>query len=123
MARRTLLPLPALLLAENSDALAHRTRDGRGMSAEPIYVRSPGGWTAPKGRVAGWNWFPPGGASPRLDEAPRLARWLFHRPVIQRVPHTWLWRRGYWTVEAVPGSQPSSGDIVDRESPLRRETK
>ena len=90
------------------------------MSIEPIYVRSPGGWTAPEGRAAGWDWFPPGGASPRLDEAPRWSRWLFHRSVIQRVAHTWLWRHGYWTVEPGPGLQPSSGDLVEGAAPLRR---
>jgi hypothetical protein len=93
------------------------------MSTEPIYVRSPGGWTAPEGREAGWSWFPPSGASPRLEEAPRLARWLFHRPVIQRLAHTWLWRHGYWTVQTAPEFQPSSGDIVDRATPLRRHRK
>jgi hypothetical protein len=88
------------------------------MGTEPIYVRSPGGWTAPVDRAPGWNWFPPSGAAPRLSEAPPLARWLFHCPFIQRVAHTWLWRHGYWTVEAAPGSQPSPGDIVDRATPL-----
>jgi hypothetical protein len=68
--------------------------------------------TPPGRRSPGWDWLPPGGAEPRLHEAPALARWLFHRPIGQRFAHTWLWRHGYWTVEAAPGYLPGPDEVI-----------
>ena len=75
----------------------------------------------PGRRAPGWDWLPPGGAEPRLRESPAMVRWSFHRPFVQRFAHTWLWRHGYWTVEAAPGYQPAPHEVVANDgTPLTR---
>jgi hypothetical protein len=67
-------------------------------------VFSPGGWSAPPGRIAAWNWTPPGGAAPRPDRAPRWVRVWFHVPLADRWAYAWMWRHGAWEVEPAPAA-------------------
>jgi hypothetical protein len=99
------------------------TDEGRRLAGDsvgqPIHVRSPGGWESPPGRRAGVNWFPPHGAEPRLEDAPALVTWAFHRPLLHRLAQRWLWTHGGWTVEAAPGYRPDDAEIVQPGSLLR----
>ena len=106
--------------SRNPAASSPHVMDAVVVEVEPVYVRSPGGWVAPQGQRAGWDWVPPGGAEPRLHEAPGWARWMFHRPVIQRFAHTWMWKQGLWSVEPAPGYVVVAGGMVARGSRLRR---
>ncbi len=47
-------------------------------------VASPGGWQIPPGRKPGWDWTPPGGATPRPDRMPRTVRVLRRTPFLDR---------------------------------------
>lgn len=70
-------------------------------------VLSPGGWDVPEGRLAAWNWLPPGGAAPRLDLAPRWLRYWYHTPFVDRWAHASMWWRGCWEVSPPEGPPPS----------------
>jgi hypothetical protein len=65
---------------------------------EPQRVPSPGGWTPPPGRRAGWNWVPPEGARGRPDLMPRWIRIVYRTPFVDRFAYGWMWNRGGWEV-------------------------
>lgn len=72
---------------------------------------SPAGWVVPDGLLAAWDWLPPGGASPRLDLAPRWLRCWYWTPFVDRWAHAYMWRRGYYEVDPGPG-----GGAQDRQA-------
>ncbi|GAB3659889.1 hypothetical protein GCM10027589_21250 [Actinocorallia lasiicapitis] len=67
---------------------------------------SPAGWAPPPGTRPGWNWLPPGGATPRPDRMPTWLRLCYATPFLDRCAHTWMWHRGGWDVHPAPTSQP-----------------
>jgi len=78
-------------------------------------VPSPGGWVAPEGERAGWNWLPPGGdATPREWEMPALVRIWARTPVVSRFANVWIWRHGYFWVTP-PLIEPPDDDAGVRE--------
>jgi len=63
-----------------------------------LAVASPGGWTAPEGRRAGWNWTPPHGVRLHLDRMPRWVRLLHATPFVDRFAKAYMWDHGGYDV-------------------------
>jgi hypothetical protein len=84
-------------------------------------VVSPGGWHVPPGRKPGWDWTPPGGATPRLDRMPRTVRVLFRTPFIDRYAHQLMWWRGGWDVDPPSELEPAAAALLVRSTPDRRD--
>jgi hypothetical protein len=79
-----------------ADAEALRA-EARRQAAWPR-VPSPGGWMAPAGVRAAWNWTPPPGITPRLDRVPLWVRLWYGTPLADRSAHAWMWYHGGWDV-------------------------
>jgi hypothetical protein len=77
-------------------------------------VPSPGGWFAPQGERAGWNWLPPGGEAVPLEwDMPRWVRVWARTPLLNWFASVWIWNHGYFLVwppgsdaPSQPGQQP-----------------
>lgn len=61
-------------------------------------VPSPGGWNAPEGKMAGWDWLPPGGGHLKLERAPFWVRRWYNVVYADRFAHVWLWEHGCYDV-------------------------
>jgi hypothetical protein len=92
--------------------------DGAGMTGPVV---SPGGWLVPPGRKPGWDWTPPGGATPRLDRMPRTVRVLYRTPFVDRYAHQRMWWRGGWDVDPPSELEPAAGALLVRSTPDRRD--
>ena len=84
-------------------------------------VVSPGGWHVPPGRKPGWDWTPPGGATPRLDRMPRMVRVLYRTPFMDRYAHQRMWWRGGWDVDPPSELGPAAAALLVRSTPDRRD--
>jgi hypothetical protein len=85
------------------------------LTDEPILVRSPGGWMAPRGRRPAWDWVPESGAAPRPDRMPVWLRVAYRVPFLNRFAHEWMWWRGGWDV--VPRGGSITPDMIVSDPP------
>ena len=92
--------------------------DGAGMSGPVV---SPGGWQVPPGRRPGWDWTPPGGATPRPDRMPLALRILYRTPFLDRWAHQRMWWRGGWDVDPPAELEPVAVAGLTRSTPDQRE--
>lgn len=92
-----------------------RRPDGAQEPRRPGRVLSPGGWSVPRGRLAAWDWLPPGGASPRPDLAPWWLRAWYRTPCIDRWAYDRMWWRGCW--EVLPPPDDGAGGVVAGHGP------
>jgi hypothetical protein len=65
---------------------------------EEDLLPSPAGWTPPPGSRPGWEWVPPGGATPRPDLMPRWLKLMYRTPILDRRAHELMWERGGFLV-------------------------
>jgi hypothetical protein len=84
-------------------------------------VVSSGAWQVPPGRKPGWDWTPPGGATPRPDRMPRTVRILYQTPFLDRYAYQRMWWRGGWDVDLPPELEPAAAAVLVRSAPDRRE--
>jgi hypothetical protein len=84
-------------------------------------VVSPGGWQVPPGRKPGWDWAPPGGATPRPDRMARTVRILYRTPFVDRYAYQRMWWRGGWDVDPPPELGPAAAAVLVRSTPGRRD--
>jgi hypothetical protein len=63
---------------------------------------------ASRRNVAGWNWLPPDGATPRPDLTPWWVRAWYRMPFIDRYAHAWMWHHG--ALEVIPADLAAGSD-------------